>query len=193
MKHILLKAVVLSGVLLVTGCGFKQPNLNVHLEDDRPAFRLESGDARADTKRYTTAEEQAACSIHFHLYSAARVTLDQGYKYFAIVDNRKDIAYESNLNGLAINTSEAYMRYCNPELSEKDTGLEDDKCQFHYLGRDISKKWGGQVLMLKKRTYLFPTWDAQKVMREEGAKANVCIDWSKYSNATSVSDAKIKY
>lgn len=193
MRKMLCRTGMLMGSLLMTGCGFKQPNLNVHLEDDRPAFRLESGDARADTKHYPTAEEQAACSIHFHLYSAARVTLDQGYNYFAIIDNRQVEGYENNLKGLAVNTSDAYMRYCNPALYEKDTGLEDNKCQFRHMGRDISKKWGGQVLMLKKRTYLFPTWDAKKVMREEGAKANACIDWSKYSNASSVKDAKIKY
>ena len=94
---------------------------------------------------------------------------------------------------MAINTSAAYIKYCNPKLSDKDTGLEDDKCQYHPMGYDISTKWGGQIMMLKERTYLFPTWDARKVMREEGAKANACIDWSKYKEASSIRDSQIAY
>ena len=190
MKSTLLKAGLLSTVLLFTGCGVSQPNFYAHMDEDKPTFRLGSVTALSSAR---TSQEEAACSIHMHLHAAARVTLEQGYYYFAIVDNRKDIGYENNMNGLALNTPDAYMKYCNPKLKEKDTGLEDDKCQYHHMGYDISNNWGGQVLMMKKRTYLFPTWDARKVMEEEGAKANTCIDWSKYPKASSIRDAQIKY
>ncbi len=190
MKRTVINIGLLGSMLLFTGCGFKQPSILPHMDKETPSFRLESGIALTKGK---SAEEEAACSIHLYLHSAARVTLENGYNYFAIKDNSRNVGYESNLNGLAINSSEAYMRYCNPALKNSDTGLEDDKCQFHYLGYDISKKWGGQILMMKQRTYLFPTWDAKKVMREEGEKANACIDWSQYSEANSIRDAKIKY
>jgi hypothetical protein len=178
-----------SGAFLLTACGFNQPNFFVH-DKKETSFRL--GSVTAQTSNLSD-EEKAACSIHMYLHSAAKITLKEGFNYFAIVDNRGDIAYESNMKGMAINTSAAYIEYCNPNLNNNGTGLEDDKCQYHPMGYDISSKWGGQIYMLKERTYLFPTWDARKVMREEGAKANACIDWSKYSKASSLRDAKIVY
>jgi hypothetical protein len=188
--NILKTFLFMGSMFFFEGCGFSQPTIDAHLEKDSTVFRLEA--TRAFSKESSN-EHEADCSIRYYLYSAARVSLDKGYSYFAVVNNGASYGYENNLNGLALNSTEAYMRYCNPALSNSDTGLEDDKCQYHPMGYDISKRWGGKIMMLKEKTYLFPTWDARKVMREEEARVNQCIDWSKYSKANSLRDSKIIY
>lgn len=188
--NILKVSLLLGSMFFFEGCGFTNPSIYPYMDKESTVFRLVEP---AVFSKGNSSEEEAACSIRYYLYSAARVTLDKGYNYFAVVDNTSGSGYENNLNGLALNTTDAYMRYCNPALSNSDTGLEDDKCQYHPMGYDISKKWGGKIMMLKEKTYLFPTWDARKVLREEEVKVNQCIDWSKYSKASSLRDSEIKY
>lgn len=194
MRNILLIASLAVVSMTFSGCsGNSQPNFGVNHESDKPVFRIQKVTAKVDSSKRGTNEEQLECSRHLFLYGAAKETLTKGYGYFAIVDNRPDTKYDNNMQGLAINTSDAWEHYCNPKLFNKDSGLEDDKCQYHHMGYDIANGMGGQVMMLKERTYLFPTWDANKVLREEGAKANACVDWSQYKDASSVSQSKFIY
>lgn len=194
MKKILLATALAVTSIAFSGCsGSAQPKIYVNHESDKPVFKIQKLTAKVDTSKRDTNEKQLECSRHLYLYGAARETLAKGYKYFAVVDNTHASRYDNNMQGLAINTSEAWERYCNPRLFNPDSGLEDDKCQYHPLGYDISKGMSGHVMMLKERTYLFPTWDANKVLREEGAKANACMDWSQYKDASSVSQSKFIY
>ena len=182
--------------LLLSGCGVNQPRVAIDRNTDESTFRIhETFPApEVDKRKYDTDEKHSTCTRHFILYGAAKETLANGYKRFALADDGwHGNQYDNNMQGLAINTYDAWDRYCNPGLYDPDTGLEDDKCQFHKLLGSITPGMGGKFLMLREPTYLFPTWDAEKVLEQERVAVNECIDWSQYSEASSVDDIEFKY
>lgn len=182
--------------LLLSGCGVNQPGLTIDKDPQKPTFRVQktAPAPKVDKSKYDTDEKHASCTRHLILYGAAKETLASGYTRFALIDNGSyGNQYDNNMQGLAINNYEAWERYCNPKRFNPDSGLEDDKCQYHKLLGSITPEMGGEFLMLQRPTYLFPTWDARRVMAEHKAAVNECIDWSQYSDASSVEDVVFRH
>lgn len=182
----------IAAALAVTGCGGAQPTVSVTKKEGQ---QLKFDIVRPEPKKAFAGSDKAwsSCSMHTYIYLAARETLRNGYRYFALADPGYGWKYDNNMMGFPIVSSEAYDRYCNPAYKEPGTGLEDDKCVDHALGSSISTFYKGHIVMLKKPTYLFPTWDAAETLKKEEPKVNACIDWSAYKNASSAKDIKVEY
>lgn len=184
---------VLGASVLMVGCsGGGQPTF-VADKEDNSIIRFQSVKPEMIKKYEKSRESENECSMHTYLYLAARETVANGNNYFVLADPGYGAKYDNNMMGFPITDSDALERYCNPALRSPNTGLEDDKCLARHMGDGIEIYYRGKIAMLKEKTHLFPTWDARETMAKEGAKANACIDWSKYKNAKSVKDIKVEY
>jgi len=193
MRRIVNIASIASVAFLMIGCSGNQPTYKA-TKKDNGVVKLHGGiGGNMVSSSKVSNEAMSKCSMHTYLYLAARETLANGKNYFVLADSGHGWKYDNNMMGFPITDSDALERYCNPEFRSPDTGLENDKCMYHHLGSSMSPSFLGHIAMLDGPTYLFPTWNARETMQKEGAKANACIDWSKYKNASSVEDIKVSY
>lgn len=190
-KPIVYGMIVAATSLLFTGCGGSQPTVNLHKKEIN-RFYLEPVAPKKNEAFSKSPEKKHECAMHTYLYLAARETLKRGYRYFIVDDPGYGFKYDNNMMGFPITSGEAYDRYCNPANKEPDTGLEDDKCMDRGMFDPIASHYRGHIRMFKQRNYLFPTWDAEKILKEEEPKVNACIDWSAYDNASSAKDIKVE-
>ncbi len=193
MRRIVNIASIASVVFLMVGCSSGgQPSFPASKKSDG-TVKLQAVRPEMKASSKVSNEAMNKCSMHTYLYLAARETLASGNNYFVLADPGHGWKYDNNMMGFPVTDSDALERYCNPELRSPDTGLENDKCLNRHMGNPIKTQYSGHIAMLKEQTYLFPTWNARETMQKEGAKANACIDWSKYENASSAKDIKVSY
>ena len=193
MRRIVNIASIASVAFLMIGCSSGgQPSFPASKKSDG-TVKLQAVRPEMVASSKVSKEAMNKCSMHTYLYLAARETLASGNNYFVLADPGHGWKYDNNMMGFPITDSDALERYCNPELRSPDTGLENDKCLNRHMGNPIKTQYSGHIAMLKEQTYLFPTWNARETMQKEGAKANACIDWSKYKEASSVKDIKVSY
>lgn len=193
MKRLIGIVSIVGASVLMVGCSSGGQPIFVANKNSDGTVKLQAVRPEMVGRSKVSEEAENKCSMHTYLYLVARETVESGNNYFVLADPGHGAKYDNNMMGFPITDSDALERYCNPALRSPNTGLEDDKCLYHAMGYDISTQYTGYFVKLKEKTHLFPTWDARETMTKEGAKANACIDWSKYKNAKSVKDIKVEY